>query len=102
MRSRQSPVESLVMLPKLSDPVERSTRWRQAVASLGQELRVDGPPSLDGVSAEDLVQASRTALETGLVDDLDWIAPGAAAIALYELSSALPPGRERREIGRRV
>ncbi|HEX7669911.1 MAG TPA: serine/threonine-protein kinase [Polyangiaceae bacterium] len=102
MRSRQSPVESLIMLPKLSDPVERSTRWRQAVASLGQELRVDGPPSLDGVSAEALVQASRTALETGLVDDLDWIAPGAAAIALYELSSALPPGRERREIGRRV
>src|SRR6185369_13310297 len=25
-----------------------------------------------------------------------------AAIALYELSSALPPGKERREIGRRV
>jgi hypothetical protein len=102
MRSRQSPVESLVMLPKLADPADRSTRWRQAIASLGQELRVDGPPALDGVSAEDLVHASRTALETGLVDDLDWIAPGPAAIALYELSSALPPGRERRDIGRRV
>jgi hypothetical protein len=102
MRARQSPVESLVMLPQLADPGDRSTRWRQAVASLGQELRVDGPPLLDGVSVEDLVRASRTALETGLVDDLDWIAPGPAAIALYELSSALPPGRERREIGRRV
>jgi eukaryotic-like serine/threonine-protein kinase len=102
MRARQSPVESLVMLPQIVDPVDRLGRWRQAIAALGQELRVDGPPALDGVAAEDLVRAAQVALETGLVDDLDWIAPGAAAVALYELSSALPPGRERRDIGRRV
>src|SRR5689334_5904134 len=102
MRVRQSPVESLVMLPHLADPADRSTRFRQAVAALGQELRVDGPPALDGVPVEDLVNASRVALEAGLVDDLDWIAPGPAAIALYELSTALPLGKERREIARRV
>ncbi|HVU00500.1 MAG TPA: serine/threonine-protein kinase [Polyangiaceae bacterium] len=102
MRARQSPVESLVMLPKLPDPGDRSTRFRQAIAALGQDLRVDGPPLLDGVPAEDLVRASQIALATGLVDDLGWIAPGPAAIALYELSSALPPGKERREIARRV
>jgi hypothetical protein len=102
MRARQSPVESLVMLPQLGDPVDRRARWRQAVAALGQEVRIDGPPPLDGVSVQDLVRSAQVALETGLVDDLDWIAPGAAALALYELSSALAPGRERREIGRRV
>jgi hypothetical protein len=90
------------MLPQLADPAERRTRWRQAIAVLGQDIRVDGPPVLDSVSADDLVRASQTALETGLVDDLDWIAPGPAAVALYELSSALPPGRERRDIARRV
>jgi hypothetical protein len=72
------------------------------VAALGQEVRVDGPPHLDGVSTPALVKAVQVALEHGLVDDLDWIAPSAAAVALYELSAALPPGRERREIGRRV
>src|ERR1041385_6861956 len=102
MRTRQSPIESLVLLPRLSDPADRRARWRQAVPALGRELRVDGPPPLDGVSPEDLVRTAQTALETNLVDDLDWIAPGSAAVALYELSSALPPGRERREIGRRV
>src|ERR1041385_5717537 len=102
MRTRQSPIESLVLLPRLSDPADRRARWRQAVTALGRELRVDGPPPLDGVSPEDLVRTAQTALETNLVDDLDWIAPGSAAVALYELSSALPPGKERREIGRRV
>jgi hypothetical protein len=102
MRTRQSPIESLVLLPRLADPADRRARWRQAVTALGRELRVDGPPPLDGVPAEDLVRTAQTALETNLVDDLDWIAPGSAAVALYELSSALPPGKERREIGRRV
>ena len=32
----------------------------------------------------------------------DRIAPGSAAVALYELSAALPQGPERRELGRRV
>jgi len=102
MRPRQSPVESLVILPQLEDPVDRETQWRKAIAALGQDARLDGPPPLDGVSPEDLLAATRVALETGLVDDLDWIAPGAAAVALYELSSELPPGKERRDIGRRV
>lgn len=102
MRARQSPVESLVTLPALSDATERRARWRQAIAALGQEHRLGGPPILDGVTAQGLLLATRIALETGLVDDLEWISPGGAAVALYELSSNLPPGKERREIGRRV
>jgi hypothetical protein len=49
-----------------------------------------------------LVRAVQVALENGLVEDLDWIEPSKAALALYELTSALPSGPERRELGKRV
>jgi hypothetical protein len=49
-----------------------------------------------------LVRAAQVALEYGLVEDLDWIEPSKAAVALYELTSALPSGPERREVGKRV
>ncbi|HMJ14562.1 MAG TPA: serine/threonine-protein kinase [Polyangiaceae bacterium] len=102
MRGRPNPVEALVTLPRLHDPAERRANWRQAIAALGQSLRVSGPPPLDGVGAEQIVRAAQVALETGLCDDLDFLLPGAAAVALYELTAALPAGRERRELGRRV
>lgn len=102
MRGRQSPVESILTLPRVDDPAERRARWRQAITALGQQPRADGPPPLDGLATERIVASARTALDTGLVDDMDFIAPGAAAVALYELSAALPPGQERRDIGRRV
>jgi hypothetical protein len=102
MRARVNPAEALVMLPGLSDPAERRASWRQAITALGQGIRVTGPPPLDGVDPEDLLRAARTALETGLCDDLDWIAPGNAAVALYEITSTLPPSRQRTDLGRRV
>lgn len=102
MRGRQSPVESLVTLPRVSDSMERRARWRQAITALGQDVRVEGPPKTDGASPEDLALAARIAVDTGLIDEMDWIDAGAAAVALYELSAALPPGKERREVGRRV
>ena len=49
-----------------------------------------------------LVRAVQLAIDTGLVDDLDWLGPGPATVALYELTAALPSGRARRELGRRV
>jgi eukaryotic-like serine/threonine-protein kinase len=103
MRSRISPVEALVTIPRLKDEADRRANWRQAVAALGQTARVvDRPPPLDGVEPTLLLQAVRVALESALVDDLDWIEPGKAAVALYELTSALAPGNERRELGKRV
>jgi len=102
MRARLNAVEALVGLPRLADAAERRASWRQAIAALGQNIRVKGPPPLDGAEPAALARATQVALESGLADDLDWIAPGAAAVALYELSAALPPGRERRELGRRV
>lgn len=44
----------------------------------------------------------RRAIDDGLFDDLTWLSPSAAAAAIYELAQALPPGAERRELGRRV
>ena len=102
MRSRLNPVEALVSLPRLESLDERRATWRQAITALGASPRVTGPPSLDDVDPQQLHRAIQVALDLGLCDDLDWIAPGKAAVALYELTSALPSGRERRELGRRV
>jgi eukaryotic-like serine/threonine-protein kinase len=92
----------LVTLPRLKDESDRRVNWRQALTALGQRVRVDGPPLLDGVRTDMLVRSVQVALESGLVEDLDWFEPSRAAVALYELSAALPPGPERRDLGRRV
>src|SRR5688572_2599203 len=102
MRARQSPAEALVALTRSSDPSEQLGSWRQAVAALGQSIRVRGPPPLDGIEPAILTSAFRVALEKRFLDGLDWITPGAATVALYELMIALPHGPERRELGRRV
>lgn len=102
MRVRVSPADALSALPRLEDAAERSASFRQAVSALGQSVRVTGPPPLDGLTPALLVEAVRCALDQGLVDDLDWITKSAAAVALYEITIALPPGGERRELGRRV
>lgn len=102
MRLRISPVEALVTIPRLKDEADRRANWRQAIAALGQTARVDRPPPLDGVDPRLVVRAVQVALETNLVDDLDWIEPSKAAVALYDLTSAVAPGNERRELGKRV
>lgn len=102
MRLRPNPVEALNTLPRVGDADERRASWRQAVAALGRAQRIDGPPPLDGIEVSELVSAARVALDRGLADDLDWIAPSSRAVALYEISAALPPGNERREFGRRA
>jgi hypothetical protein len=103
VRARPNPVEALATLARLNDEAERRASWRQAVAALGYSASNAGPPPLDGIAPEVLIKAAQVALETKLVDDLEFIAPGPAAVALYEVSAALPLGsRERRELGRRV
>ena len=101
MRGRPNPVEALATLVQLSDAAERRASWRQAVVALGNSAASSGPP-LDGIDNDVLGRAAELALDTGLADDLDWLAPGAAAVALYEITATLAPGRTRRELGRRV
>jgi len=72
------------------------------MAALARATADEGPGPLEGVSPGALLHGVRAALQAGLADDLDWLAPSAAAPALYELASALPLGPERRDLGRRV
>src|SRR5262249_25521217 len=62
----------------------------------------DGPGLLEGLHPDVLQRGVNAALTAGLVDDLDWLSPQAAGIALYTLAAALPVGLEQRELGRRV
>jgi hypothetical protein len=102
MRGRPNPVEALATLVRLQDDTERRANFRQAITALGQSSGASGPPPLDGIAPEVLSRVMGIALDSGLVDDLDWIAPGPAAVALYEITAALPQGKPRRELGRRV
>jgi hypothetical protein len=102
MRNRPNPAEALVQLARLEVASARQATWRQAIAALAQSAGNLGPPPLDGLDEQVLERAAQVAMETGLADDLDWIAPGSAAVALYELSSCLPAGQTKRELRRRV
>ena len=62
------------------------------MAALARATTEDGPGPLEGLQPEALVNGVRAALQAGLVDDLDWLAPAAAGAALFELASALPLG----------
>jgi hypothetical protein len=84
------------------DGADRRASWRQSMAALARATSEDGPGPLEGLHPNALVAGVRAALQHGLADDLDWLAPAAAGAALYELASALPLGHEQREIGRRV
>ena len=102
VRARAYFLEGLLDLARLSDRASRRSAWRQSVVSLGQAGTEHGPGPLEGLDPAALVPAVRAALADGLIDDLDWLSPEAAAVALYEIASALPVGLEKREVGRRV
>lgn len=102
MRDATFYASSLLELHKLTDAAERRASWRQSMAAMARASSEDGPGPLEGLHPEALLAGVRAALQSGLVDDLDWLAPAAAGSALYELASALPVGFEQRELGRRV
>jgi hypothetical protein len=95
-------LEGLLDLARLDDRAARRSSWRQSIVSLGQAGTHHGPSPLEGLDPASLVPAVRVALSDGLVDELDWLSSEAAAVALYEIASALPVGQEKRELGRRV
>ncbi len=76
--------------------------WRQAMAALSRANLDGGPGPLEGLHPDVLVKGVSAALHAGLADDLDWLSPSAAGVALYTLAAALPVGTEQRELGRRV
>ena len=60
------------------------------------------PAPLEGLAADQLLLAVRAMLADGVLADLEWLSPAAAAVAMFELGQAVPAGAERRELGRRV
>jgi hypothetical protein len=104
MPVRPNPVEALANLTRVEDASKRRASWRQAIAALGHRagLGLEAAPPLEGMAQGVIARAAETAIELGLADDLDWLAPGPATVALYELTAALPPGKTRRDLGRRV
>ncbi|MGA2449370.1 MAG: serine/threonine-protein kinase [Polyangiaceae bacterium] len=102
MRDTTFYASGLVELHKLRGAEERRAAWRQSMAALAQATADEGPGPLNGLHPEALLLGTRAALQSGLVDDLDWLAPAAAGAALYELASALPLSSEQRDLGRRV
>lgn len=101
MRDPSFYVSSLLELAGAS-ATERRALWRQAMAALARASAEDGPGPLEGLHPDVLLRGAQAALESGLVDDLDWLSPSAAGVALYALAAALPVGAEQRELGRRV
>lgn len=94
-------VGGLLDLPRAPE-AERRLVLRQALTELARSSSDDAPSPLEGLRPEALASAVKLCLESRLLDDLDWLAAGPAGAALYTLASALPPGPEQRELGRRV
>lgn len=100
MRVRTSVATLLLRLPLEQDEKQQAAGFRQALTALAQAVSSLGPPVLDGVDASALEAAAQLAIGGGLTQDLSFIDPGSAAVALYELSSALPAGQTRRDLRR--
>lgn len=102
MRVRSSPATLLLRLPLEQDPTQQAASFRQAMAALEQATGGLGPPPLDGVDPVALESATHIAIERGYVDQMSSSDAGRGAVALYELSSALPSGNVKRDLRRRV
>src|SRR5438477_10700401 len=66
---------SLLELHKLPGIAERRASWRQSMAALARAASDDGPGPLEGLHPSALLAGVRAALQSGLADDLDWLAP---------------------------
>ena len=94
-------VSSLLDLHQVQG-VEQRQLFRQAMTALARAATAGGPSPLEGFRPQSLVESARVMIASGMIDDLDWLAPDAAGVALFTLASALPSGTEQRELGRRV
>jgi eukaryotic-like serine/threonine-protein kinase len=101
MGTGRTHLAAFASLHALADADERRRVVRQGLAMLAQVAERE-PAPLEGIAADQLLLAVRTALADGMLGELEWLSPAAAAVALFELAQALPPSAERRELGRRV
>jgi hypothetical protein len=95
-------LEGLLTLHAEPAPEARLRSFRQSMASLGLATSIDGPSPFEGLDTEALAASIAVAEQDGLIGSLGWLSPSAAAIALYEIAAALPPGTAQRELRRRA
>jgi hypothetical protein len=86
----------------VAEPEQRRALWRQGIATLATVIAGHESAPLEGLSPDGLLAGVRVALGSGFLADLNWLSPAAASRAIFELASALPPGGEKRELGRLV
>ncbi|MFN0246592.1 MAG: protein kinase domain-containing protein [Kofleriaceae bacterium] len=101
VQGARSYLAAFASLGTLADADERRRVARQGLAALAQIAERE-PAPLEGIAPDALLASVRTALEDGVLADLEWMSPAAGALAMFELAQALPAGPERRELGRRV
>src|SRR5688572_30756751 len=89
MRPRAEYLEGLLAPTSHADPTARRALSRQTLASLALVDALDGSTPLASVSPDGLLRSVQTAMADGLLDDLSWLAPAAASVALYEIAGAL-------------
>src|SRR3569833_2504564 len=101
MGSSRQHLAAFARLHELGDLAERRRAARQGLAMLAQIAEREPAPR-EGLDANQLLLAVRAMLTDGVLGELDWLSPAAAAVAMFELGQAVPAGAERRELGRRV
>ena len=96
-------LEGLTVLHRLTSSEQREAAWRQGIATLARAV-VDErrPVPLEGLDPDALLRSLEVAVESGLVEKLDWLSGPAAAAALYEVAAALPSSPVKRQLGRMV
>lgn len=92
-------IELLTELHRLPDEDARRSAFRRALADLAAQCAEQRPVPLEGLDPDELAAGVQAALSLGLLDDLSFLSPPAAATALYELATGLPRGPERKAIG---
>ncbi|MEQ9321686.1 MAG: serine/threonine protein kinase, partial [Polyangiaceae bacterium] len=102
MATREHFLARLLELPRVQSKDVRRGIFRQSIAALGMGDQSHAPLALAGVDPKALGRSVQVAAADGLLNDLDFLAPAAAAVALYQIAAALPLGSERRGIGRKV
>jgi len=101
VRAGLDEVGGLALLASLDGAADIRAQWRRSIATLAALAAGGQPVPLEGLGPHALRAGAEVALREGLVDDLDWLSPQAAGMALLELAAALPPGDEKRALGRR-
>lgn len=102
-RLRTGPqIHLLTEIHRLDSLDAQRAAFRRAMADLAVLAAEQRPVPLEGLDPRELSAGIATCLEQGLVDDLSFLSPPAAAVALYQLASGLPKGTARNRMGKRV